>query len=249
MGELLAELARIAGHANTAIVEHAPSSQTYTWIKPASEYVSNSLFDLPAVSDEDLAAQRRETRNRLILHTSVVVSVGVMFAAILLRLYQANEVKPPSSQARARAASEVAEMSGLTAANQRPAPHHPLPSVDTASDLGSEMRGQLLPRVGLPNGKPGSNAPLAGTSMIVPAVPAERSQSAAQAAPIAAPKATPEVVQKPPASAPQPMPTAVRRAAAPVFIPQGASPASAPGAPSHPEAQRPSDALDRMRIE
>ena len=236
MAELLVQLARVEGHENEALAKHAPLAQTFTWIKPVTDYVSTSLFDFPVLSEAELAAARRVARNRSILHACVAVSFAVMFAAILFRVFEPSAAELRAERlARAAAAREASQLLGLTASNALPAPDHASRRLAPPVILGGEVAAVPLESSG------SGSIPDSSSRVTRPSAPARGQAARPSTAPPQAAAAKQAVVSMPVPVSPAPV-------AAPA-PPTPSSSVSPPSAPAQSGSPRQADALDRMRIE
>jgi eukaryotic-like serine/threonine-protein kinase len=201
MSELLAQLARVEGHVSAALAKHVPI-QKYTWIRPASDYVHPSLFDLPAVTQAELATRRRRAHGQRFLQACAGMSLGLMMAALVSQAYE-----PPARASRAASKRAAAE-SGLSAATRLPSPEQALLPVNVSA-LDEHTLAALL-----------ASSPTQASTAAVPRAPVAAAPEAEALAASAASAASPRTAA---AASPQPM-------AAPVFVPSMA--ATAPSVPA-----------------
>jgi len=132
MTELLAQLRKVdgrpaEGHSpGTAIEKHDPSKRGYNWIRPASEDLSPSLFDLQPVDAEVMAEERRSALASGVLRACALVACALLVGAMGLRMNEppARTLRATAKKRAVPALQQVREAGGLSAANALPAPDH-----------------------------------------------------------------------------------------------------------------------------
>lgn len=215
-----------AAQPNAALVKRDGEPRPYTWIRPASEELSPSLFDLEPVAVDE--ADGREARASRTLRLLAVISCLLMAGAVIARTQQQN-TRAARMAAKKRAPVAAQEVGGLTAANSLPAPDsRALPSAaETVGPPGllPASKGNVASPAGLGRvTQPDDRALEARREVTQTEAAARRAAPAPQAT--ARPAAPATLLQKP---AVLPLPTST--------------------APEPPAVRNASKALDTMRLE
>ena len=139
MSELLEALRQIGGRSSSTALVTRETDADYTWIRPGSEELAAILFHVPELAPEELSAKRRQARNGRILRASALLSCGMMVVSLLLRMHEPTR----ATRAPRKRAAAAHEVSGLTAANQLPAPDHRSSQVDAYPDVSAKPQPEL----------------------------------------------------------------------------------------------------------